>query len=79
MDGAVVGDLFADALEQDTAVLAAGVLGPELLEGLGLGGVEELEEDVGVEAEMAVEVTGLAVAIAAADEGVLNGGFEVEF
>ncbi len=58
-------------------MLATGVLGLELLEGLGLGGVEELEENVGVEAEVRVEVAGLAVAVAAADQGLLDDGFEV--
>jgi len=77
VDGAVPGDLGADALEQRRAVLAAGVLSLELLEGLRLGGVEELEEDVGVEAEMAVEVLRPPVAVAAVEKGALDGGLEV--
>jgi hypothetical protein len=78
VDGAVGGDLFADALEESGAVLAAGVLGLKLLESSRLGGVEEPEEDVSVEAEMAVELIGSSVAVVGAEEGVFDGGLEVE-
>lgn len=77
IDGAVLGDLGTDAFEQRGAVLAAGVLLPELFPGLRLRRPQEFDEDVLVDAEGAVEVLGRTLAVALGEQGFFDGGFEV--
>jgi len=77
LDGADPGDPVADPLEDRGLVLAAGILGLELLPGGGLGRAQEVEEDLLVEAEFAVEAFGAAFLVASGDQGLFDGGFEV--
>ena len=77
VDRAVPVDLLADAFDEGSAMLAAGVLDPELLPLLELRRFQEVDEDVFVEAEVAVEMLGRPRPVALLDQGGFDGGFEV--